>query len=95
MVWIPDSTFVPVTNDNGIARTQVQIVDGVEERVPVLTEVPVYRLNWPGGDTRFVYNFEYRIKLFGPVVLAPFFDIGFNKILRKGEVRLNSAAFSN
>ena len=90
MVWIPDSTFVPVTNDNGIARTQVQIVDGVEERVPVLTEVPVYRLNWPGGDTRFVYNFEYRIKLFGPVVLAPFFDIGFNKILRKGEVRLNS-----
>ena len=102
MVWIPDFTSVPVYNDNArvhptngtltacCSRTQVQIVDGVEERVPTATQVPVYRLNFPGGDTRFVYNFEYRIKLFGPVVLAPFWDIGFNKILRKNQVRLNS-----
>jgi len=27
---------------------------------------------------------------FGPVVLAPFWDLGFNKILRKNQVRLNS-----
>jgi outer membrane protein insertion porin family len=89
MVWIPDFTAVPVYNDNLTSRTQVQIVNGVEERVPITTEVPVYRLNFPGGDTRFVYNFEYRIKLFGPVVLAPFWDIGFNKILRKNQIRLN------
>ena len=89
MVWIPDFTSVPVYNDNLTSRTQIQIVNGVEERVPITTEVPVYRLNFPGGDTRFVYNFEYRIKLFGPVVLAPFWDIGFNKILRKDQVRLN------
>ncbi len=89
MVWIPDFTNVAVVNDNGTKRTQVRIVDGVEERVPITTEVPVFRLNFPGGDTRFVYNFEYRIKLFGPVVLAPFWDIGFNKILRKSQVRLN------
>ena len=89
MVWIPDFTEVPVYSDNGIRRTQVQFVDGVEERVPLATEVPVFRLNFPGGDSRFVYNFEYRIKLFGPVVLAPFWDIGFNKILRKNQVRLN------
>ncbi len=89
MVWIPDFTSVPVLNDNGVSRTQVQLVDGVEERVPLTTEVPVYRLNFPGGDTRFVYNLEYRIKLFGPVVLAPFWDIGFNKILRKDQIRLN------
>ena len=90
MVWIPDFTQVPVLNDNGTERTQIQIVNGVEERVPLFTEVPVYRLNFPGGDTRFVYNFEYRIKLFGPVVLAPFWDIGFNKILLKDQVRLNA-----
>ncbi len=89
MVWIPDFTSVPVYNDNLTPRTQIQIVNGVEERVPITTEVPVYRLNFPGGDTRFVYNFEYRIKLFGPVVLAPFWDIGFNKILRKDQIRLN------
>lgn len=89
MVWIPDFTNVPVYNDNGTARTQVQIVDGVEERVPVTTQAPIYRLNFPGGDSRFVYNFEYRIKLFGPVVLAPFWDLGFNKILLQDQVRLN------
>ena len=89
MVWIPDFTAVPIYNDNGTPRTQIQIVNGVEERIPITTEVPVYRLNFPGGDSRFVYNFEYRIKLFGPVVLAPFWDIGFNKILRKNQVRLN------
>ena len=91
MIWIPDIATVPIVNDNGVPRTQVVEIDGVEERVPVTTEVPVYRVNFPGGDTRFVYNFEYRIKLFGPVVLAPFFDIGFNKILLKNQVRLNSA----
>lgn len=89
MVWIPDFTNVPVYNDNGTARTQVQVVDGVEERVPVTTQAPIYRLNFPGGDSRFVYNFEYRIKLFGPVVLAPFWDLGFNKILLQDQVRLN------
>ncbi len=89
MVWIPDSTNVKLYNDNGAERTQVRMVDGVEERIPITTEVPVFRLNFPGGDTRFVYNFEYRIKLFGPVVLAPFWDIGFNKILLKNQVRLN------
>ena len=90
MVWIPDTASVPIVNDNGTPRTQVVEIDGVEERVPVATEVPIFRLNFPGGDTRFVYNFEYRIKVFGPVVVAPFFDIGFNKILRKDQVRLNS-----
>jgi outer membrane protein insertion porin family len=37
-----------------------------------------------------VYNFEYRIKLFGPATLAPFFDVGFNKILFNNQVRLNT-----
>jgi outer membrane protein insertion porin family len=36
-----------------------------------------------------VYNFEYRIPLFGPVTVAPFFDIGFNKIIKKDQVRMN------
>jgi outer membrane protein insertion porin family len=89
MVWIPDTANVPVINGDGTQRQQVVIVDGVEESVPLTQEIPVYRLSFPGGDTRLVYNFEYRIPLFGPVTLAPFFDIGFNKILHKDQVRLN------
>ena len=89
MVWIPDTATVPILNDNGTPRQQVLIVDGVERKVNQTTTVPIYRLSFPGGDTRMVYNFEYRIPLFGPVTLAPFFDFGFNKILLKNQVRMN------
>ncbi|MYA80171.1 MAG: BamA/TamA family outer membrane protein, partial [Acidobacteriia bacterium] len=89
MVWIPDTATVPILNDNGTPRTQVLLVEGVEREVPQFTTVPVFRLSFPGGDTRMVYNFEYRIPLFGPVTLAPFFDLGFNRILLKDQVRLN------
>jgi outer membrane protein insertion porin family len=89
MVWIPDTANVPLVNSDGTPREQVLIVDGVEEKVPVSRDIPVYRLSFPGGDTRMVYNFEYRIPLFGPVTVAPFFDIGFNKIIKKDQVRLN------
>jgi outer membrane protein insertion porin family len=89
MAWIPDTAAVPILNDNGSLRQQVQVVDGVEEIVPITTNIPIYRLVFPGGDTRMVYNFEYRIPIFGPVTVAPFFDIGFNKILKGSEVTLN------
>lgn len=89
MVWIPDTATVPILNDNGTPRTQVLLVEGVEREVPQFTTVPVFRLSFPGGDTRMVYNFEYRIPLFGPVTLAPFFDVGFNRIVLKNQVRLN------
>ena len=90
MAWIPDETDVQLFNDNGVPRTQIDIVEGVEQVVGVTTKAPIYRLVFPGGDTRFVYNLEYRIKLFGPVVLAPFFDIGFNRNIFNDQVRLNS-----
>ena len=89
MVWIPDTANVPVINSDGTARRQTLIVDGVEESVALTQEIPIYRLSFPGGDTRMVYNLEYRIPLFGPVTVAPFFDIGFNKIIKKDQVRLN------
>ena len=89
MAWIPDTATVPVLNGDGSLRQQILIVEGIEQLVPVTQTVPIFRLNFPGGDTRMVYNLEYRIPLFGPVTLAPFFDIGFNKILLKNQVRLN------
>lgn len=90
MVWIPDNATVPVLNANGSPRQQVLIVDGVEELVPVTQEIPIFRLAFPGGDTRGVYNLEYRIPIFGPVTLAPFFDVGMNRISMPNQVRLNS-----
>jgi outer membrane protein insertion porin family len=89
MGWIPDVATVPQVNDNGTPRMQSQIINGVETQQAVTTNVPIYRLVQPGGDSRLVYNLEYRIKIFGPVTLAPFMDVGFNKILFKNQVRLN------
>lgn len=44
-----------------------------------------------GGDTQLLGNFEYRIPIFGPVVLAAFADIGTVFNLRKGgTLALNS-----
>jgi len=89
MAWIPDTASVALVNQNGTPRTEVQVINGVEETVQASTEIPIYRLVFPGGDTRMVSNFEYRIPIFGPVTVAPFFDIGFNKILLEDQVTLN------
>ena len=89
LAWIPDTANVPVLNGDGTQREQVLVVEGVEQRVGITTTVPIFRLVFPGGDTRMVYNLEYRIPLFGPVTLAPFFDLGFNKIIFKNQVKLN------
>jgi outer membrane protein insertion porin family len=90
IAFIPDVTTVNVINNNGTLRTQNTIVDGVEKQVPVTMNAPIYRLIFPGGDTQAVANVEYRIPIFGPVTLAPFVDIGINKVSRLNQLTLNS-----
>ena len=57
--------------------------------------VPIERIVFPGGDTSFVSNLEYRITIAGPVALAPFVDIGANPILRNSQLRINSGQFAD
>jgi outer membrane protein insertion porin family len=84
----PDGTFVP--------RDPANPLQGVRT-IPV----PLRTLIATGGDTNVVANVEYRIPLFGPVTLAPFFDAGVNGILRTSQLRitdqtlnaLNTASF--
>ena len=94
IAFIPDVTDVGVINDNGQPRMQTLIVDGAERQIQVTTKAPIYRLIFPGGDTQLVGNFEYRIPLFGPVTLAPFFDVGVNKVSRLNQLTLNSGRVS-
>ncbi len=89
IAFIPDVTNVAVLNDNGTPRTQTVIREGAEVREPVFAAAPIYRLIFPGGDLQLVSNSEYRIPLFGPVTLAPFFDIGVNKVARLNQLTLN------
>jgi outer membrane protein insertion porin family len=58
--------------------------------VPLLT----YTIVYPGGDTQAIGNAEYRIPLVGPVSMSLFLDAGINGILRKSQLRLDSAGLA-
>ena len=58
-------------------------------------EVLTTTLNFPGGDTQGVLNIEYRIPLVEAIILAPFFDIGINTIMRPSQLRLRTAALDD
>ncbi|HWP42464.1 MAG TPA: outer membrane protein assembly factor BamA [Blastocatellia bacterium] len=56
---------------NSIAPSVLKEFVLVDDPVPSLQN-----LTFIGGDTQILFNFEYRIPLFGPVAFVPFFDIG-------------------
>lgn len=84
----PDGTPVPLDPAN-------------PRRGNVTVPVPATTVTFPGGDTNFFTNLEYRIRIFGPVTLAPFADFGMNFALRQSQLKiapdslsqLNSTAF--
>jgi len=90
MAYVPSEATVNVLNNDGTPRQQ-RFVDstGAEVLSPVTQRIPTYQLIFPGGDTQLVTNLEYRIPIFGPVILAAFFDAGLNKISRVNQLRLN------
>ncbi len=88
-VYIPSAASIPILNNDGSARTQKVIVDGVVSTVGLTQQIPIYQITFPGGDTQGIANFEYRIPIFGPVTLAAFFDAGMNRITLGNQLRLN------
>jgi outer membrane protein insertion porin family len=90
--FIPSSTSINVLNDDGSPRTQKIVSGGAIVSVPVTMTIPSYQLVTPGGDTRVIGNFEYRIPIIpGTVTLAPFFDGGLDKILFPNQLVLASS----
>jgi outer membrane protein insertion porin family len=89
-IFVPSQAVVNVLNNDGSARTQKSIVNGVPQYNPVYQNIPVYQLTMAGGDSQFVTNFEYRIPIVGPVTLAGFFDAGACKILFPKQLTLTT-----
>ncbi len=89
--YIPTSTSISVLNNDGTQRYQ-RIVnsDGTVGVAAVTQTIPVYSLILPGGDTYGVFNYEYRIPIVGPVTLAPFVDVGVDKLLFPSQLGLNA-----
>lgn len=93
--FIPSTQQVPVLNADGSQRFQTVIQNGVETQSPVSLAIPTYQITLLGGDTQGVGNLEYRIPIFGPVVLAAFADFGINMIAMKSQLRLNPSRLSD
>jgi outer membrane protein insertion porin family len=52
------------------------------------TKFPVNTVIFPGGDTEWYTNLEYRIPIVGPVAVAPFLDAGMDFIWHQSELDL-------
>ena len=91
VAYVPNSANVNVLNPNGSPRQQktVDPTTGVATLTNVTQTIPSYQLVFPGGDTNLVGNFEYRIPVFGPVILAAFVDAGVNKLANTNQLKLN------
>jgi outer membrane protein insertion porin family len=95
IAYVASSAAVNVLNDDGSARTQKVVQNGVVTSVPVTMTVPRYQLITPGGDTQVVVNAEYRIPIVGPVILAIFGDAGMNRILRPNQLTMDPSRVSD
>ncbi len=89
IAFLPSTATVNVLNNDGTQRMQQVIVNGVRSFQNVTQTIPTYQLTFPGGDTNIITNFEYRIPIFGPVILALFVDAGIDKLSRPGQLKLN------
>lgn len=90
--FVPSNATVPVLNADGSQRWQSQRQqDGSTVLIQATQNIPIYRITQIGGDTSGVYNFEYRIPIFGPVVLAAFADLGINTVLMKSQLKMNQS----
>jgi outer membrane protein insertion porin family len=95
VAYIPSSTVANVLNPDGSQRVQKNLVNGFLTQTNVTQSVPIYQIITPGGDTQTVFNFEYRIPIFGPVTMAPFFDMGLNKVLYPNQLKVNSGQIAS
>jgi outer membrane protein insertion porin family len=81
VAFIPTELPVNVLNSDGSQRYQKVLgPHGAPGLQAVTQTVPAYQFVLPGGDTYGVFNYEYRIPIVGPVTLAPFVDVGVDRI---------------
>jgi outer membrane protein insertion porin family len=85
-VFVTTVQNVALTNPDG---SNVPIDPTNPRRGNVTVPIPVSSINYTGGDTSFFGNVEYRIRIVGPVALAPFADFGMNFALRQSQLKIS------
>lgn len=87
VAFLPTATNVNLRNPDG---SIVPKDPNNPQSGPYTVRVPVDQITFPGGDASIITNTEYRITIAGPVSLVPFFDLGFDPVLRNSQLRINS-----
>ena len=90
-VFVTSVQNITLQNPDG---TPVPLDPANIRRGPYTIPVPLTNVTFPGGDTSFVSNLEYRIRIVGPVTLAPFMDFGMNAAVREGQLKINPDSLS-
>jgi outer membrane protein insertion porin family len=90
VAYIPNQATVGLLNNDGTPRQQKIVVNGVATYTQVQALIPSYQLVTPGGDLEGVSNLEYRIPIFGPVILAAFVDAGIDRLVLSKQLKLNA-----
>ncbi len=90
IAFLPTEQVIPVLNNDGTQRYQKVVgPKGAPGLVAVTQTIPAFQFIQPGGDTYGVFNYEYRIPIVGPVTLAPFVDVGIDRLLLPNQLGLN------
>ncbi len=86
--FIPSTTSINVLDSDGAPRSTPVLVNGVVQSAPQTMTIPINQMTFPGGDTKAIGNFEYRIPIAGPVTLAAFYDLGINMALNRSQLNI-------
>jgi outer membrane protein insertion porin family len=90
VAYIPTEVTINVfNNDCNIHALPLTCSQRLLNGVAVTRTVPAYQLILPGGDLASVFNYEYRIPIVGPVTLAPFVDVGVDRLIVPSQLGLN------
>jgi len=91
IAFIPTATTINLRNPDG---SVVPKNPNNPSLGPYQIQVPFDQITTPGGDLSLVTNADYRVTIAGPVAIAPFFDFGFDPILRRSQLRINPQQLS-
>ena len=90
VAFLPSSNVITLTNPDG---TPV-LKNPSNPRLGNWTiPIPVDQIVFPGGDLSAWSNLEYRYTIAGPVVLAPFVDMGIDPIVRPSQLQIATAQY--
>jgi outer membrane protein insertion porin family len=85
VAFFPNVVNIPLQNPDG---SNVPLNPANPRQGVWTIPIPVEQIIFPGGDTNFVSNVEYRVPIVGPVTVAFFVDTGMDFISQDSQLKI-------